>query len=70
VPDRTVIVEDAVSGVQAGRKGGYGLVLGIAREENSDELRKNGADIVVDDISELGGIEQIDKWFQKRPDVR
>jgi hypothetical protein len=50
---------------QAGKKGGFGLVLGIAREGNSNELRKNGADIVVEDISELGGIEQLDKWFQK-----
>ena len=31
-PDRTVVVEDAVSGVQAGRKGNFGFVLGIARD--------------------------------------
>ena len=62
----TIIVEDAVSGVQAGKKDGFGLVLGIAREGNSNELRKNGADIVVEDIIELGGIEQLDKWFSKR----
>jgi beta-phosphoglucomutase family hydrolase len=65
-PDFTVIVEDAVSGVQAGRNGGFGLVIGIAREGNSDELKKNGADIVVKDISELGGIEVIDKWFKEK----
>jgi len=63
-PDLTVIVEDAVSGVQAGRNGKFGLVIGIAREGNSDDLKKNGADIVVKDISELGGIEKIDKWFK------
>ncbi len=65
LPGLTVIVEDAVSGVRAGRNGGFGLVLGIAREENSDELKKNGADIVVEDLSELTGIEEIDEWFRK-----
>jgi beta-phosphoglucomutase family hydrolase len=60
----SVVVEDAVSGVQAGRKGNFGLVLGVAREENSHELLVNGADIAVDDITELGGIEGIDRWFE------
>jgi beta-phosphoglucomutase family hydrolase len=61
----SVVVEDAVSGVQAGRKGNFGMVLGIAREENSLELQVNGADIVVADMEELGGIEGIDSWFEK-----
>ena len=52
--DRAVVVEDAVSGVQAGKKGNFGLVLGIAREENHQELLVGGADIVVNDISEIG----------------
>ena len=60
----SVVVEDAVSGVQAGRKGNFGLVLGVAREENSHELLVNGADIAVEDIAEIGGIEGIDKWFE------
>ncbi len=59
----SVVVEDAVSGVQAGRAGGFGLVLGIAREGNADELLKNGAHIVVDDISELGGIDGLERAF-------
>jgi trehalose-phosphatase len=63
---KSVVVEDATSGVQAGRNGGFGLVLGIARENNSDELFENGADIVVNDLSEIG-IEQIDQWFTKEP---
>lgn len=62
---RSVIVEDAVSGVQAGRKGNFGLTLGIAREENVRELLINGADIVVEDIAELGGIDSIDNWFYR-----
>ncbi|MCK5462393.1 MAG: beta-phosphoglucomutase family hydrolase, partial [Bacteroidales bacterium] len=59
----SVVVEDAVSGVQAGRKGNFGLVLGLAREDNSHELLINGADIAVEDIAEIGGIEGIDEWF-------
>ena len=58
----TVVVEDAVSGVSAGRKGGFGLVLGIAREDNAKDLLRNGADIVVKDLAEIT-IEDIDKWF-------
>jgi beta-phosphoglucomutase family hydrolase len=63
--DKTVIVEDAVSGVQAGRKGNFGLVLGVAREENTDELYIHGADIVVSDLSEIGGVKGIKAWFEK-----
>ena len=62
--DRTVVVEDAVSGVQAGAKGNFGLVLGIAREENEEELKRNGADIVVKDMAEID-IDGIEKWFQE-----
>jgi hypothetical protein len=55
---------------QAGKKGGFGLVPGIAWEGNSKELKKNGADIVVVDISELGGIGEIDMWFQIHLKIR
>ena len=51
--ERTVVVEDAISGVQAGRAGGFGLVIGIARHGDAGELRKHGADIVVSDLGEL-----------------
>lgn len=61
--DRAVVVEDAVSGVQAGEKGNFGLVLGIARENNEKELKKNGADIVVKDIAEIG-FKGIVDWFE------
>jgi len=62
---RAVVVEDAVSGVQAGAKGNFGLVLGIAREDNEQELRINGADIVVTDLQEID-IDGIERWFQKK----
>lgn len=60
---RCVVVEDAVSGVQAGKAGNFGMVLGIARENNHHELLINGADVVVCDLAELGGIEGIEDWF-------
>ncbi|PLX83377.1 MAG: hypothetical protein C0617_11595 [Desulfuromonas sp.] len=52
-PSRAVVVEDAISGVQAGRSGGFGLVIGVARHGNADSLRENGADVVVSDLSEM-----------------
>ncbi len=62
--DRCIIVEDAVSGVQAGRNGNFGLVLGLAREDNAVELLKNGADIVLNDMNETS-IEKLNEWFEK-----
>jgi beta-phosphoglucomutase family hydrolase len=50
---RAIVVEDAVSGVQAGAKGNFGLVIGVARENNAIELKNNGADFVVADLSEI-----------------
>ena len=52
-PSRAVIIEDAISGVQAGRNGKFGLVIGVARKGNAEELRQNGAHIVVKDLGEL-----------------
>ncbi|MCD4736893.1 MAG: HAD hydrolase-like protein, partial [Bacteroidales bacterium] len=62
--DKAVVVEDAVSGVQAGRSGNFGFVLGVARENNEKELFVNGADLVVTDIEEIG-FEGINKWFEE-----
>ena len=52
-PERAVVVEDAISGVQAGRAGEFGLVIGVDRHGEPDSLRNNGADIVVDDLDKL-----------------
>jgi beta-phosphoglucomutase family hydrolase len=60
--DRAVVVEDAVSGVQAGAAGNFGLVLGIAREGNEKELRANGADLVVGDLGEID-FAGLQRWF-------
>jgi beta-phosphoglucomutase family hydrolase len=62
--DRTVVVEDAVSGVQAGRNGNFGLVIGVAREDNEMDLLINGADIVVRDLGEVS-FQDIEQWFHK-----
>ncbi len=52
-PKRAVVVEDAIAGVQAGRAGGFGLVLGVARRDNAAELSAIGADVVVKDLDEV-----------------
>jgi HAD superfamily hydrolase (TIGR01509 family) len=52
-PDRAVVVEDAISGVQAGRAGKFGLVIGVNRQDKADALRENGADLVVSDLAEI-----------------
>jgi beta-phosphoglucomutase family hydrolase len=52
-PTRTVVIEDAISGVQAGSAGHFGLVIGVARKGNAGELRQHGAHLVVNDLGEL-----------------
>lgn len=48
-----VVVEDATSGVEAGRNGGFGLVIGVDRGAGADALQAHGADVVVDDLADL-----------------
>lgn len=52
-PSRAVVVEDAISGVQAGIAGKFGLVIGVARKGNAEELRHHGAHLAVNDLGEL-----------------
>ncbi len=52
-PERCVVVEDAISGVEAGRAGKFGLVLGVARKGDAEDLAAHGADRVVLDLSEM-----------------
>lgn len=51
--DRTVVLEDAVSGVRAGAAGGFGLVVGVDRGAGRETLSEAGADVVVSDLAEL-----------------
>lgn len=62
---QAIIFEDAVSGVQAGARGKFGLVIGVARENNYRELKTNGADVVVKDLSELT-IDAINRLVQSK----
>jgi len=48
-----VVIEDAVAGVQAGRAGAFGLVVGVDRSGDGRRLLDQGADIVVRDMREL-----------------
>jgi beta-phosphoglucomutase family hydrolase len=50
---QAVVFEDALAGVEAGRAGGFGYVVGVDRTGQRDALAEHGADIVVDDLSEL-----------------
>jgi len=52
-PDRTVVVEDAVSGVAAGAAGRFAVVLGVDRGAGADTLLASGATFVVDDLDEV-----------------
>src|SRR5215831_7635135 len=52
-PRRSIVVEDALSGIAAGLAGNFGLVVGVARRDNADELRRHGAHLVVNDLSEF-----------------
>lgn len=52
-PEQAAVFEDAQSGVQAGKAGGFGFVVGVNRADQADELRAHGADIVVDDLGDL-----------------
>jgi beta-phosphoglucomutase family hydrolase len=52
-PARCLVVEDALAGVQAGARGGFGLVVGVDRSGRADQLRAAGADLVVGDLAEL-----------------
>lgn len=54
-PDEAVVLEDAISGVEAGRAGGFGLVVGVARHRDR-ALTQHGADLEVQDLGALGDL--------------
>jgi beta-phosphoglucomutase family hydrolase len=51
--EQAVVFEDALAGVQSGRAGGFGYVVGVDRLGQADALRAHGADVVVSDLAEL-----------------
>ncbi len=52
-PAEAAVFEDALAGVEAGRAGAFGYVVGVDRTGHGDELRERGADVVVEDLAEL-----------------
>ena len=52
-PGDAVVIEDALAGVEAGRAGNFGLVVGVDHHGQPDQLRSHGADVVVSDLAEL-----------------
>ncbi|HZA28950.1 MAG TPA: beta-phosphoglucomutase family hydrolase [Gammaproteobacteria bacterium] len=53
-PKRAVVVEDAIAGVEAGRAGRFGCVIGVDRTGHPEALKEAGADVVVQDLAEIG----------------
>jgi beta-phosphoglucomutase family hydrolase len=62
-PGRAVVVEDAIAGVQAGRAGKFGCVIGVDRRDQGQALRDAGADVVVTDLAQVEmAIESRSAW--------
>jgi beta-phosphoglucomutase family hydrolase len=64
-PQDCVIIEDAISGVEAGRRGGFGLVVGVDRVGQGDALRMHGADVVVSDLIDVSPT-ILNRWWLPR----
>jgi trehalose 6-phosphate phosphatase len=65
-PQRAVVVEDAIAGVQAGKRGGFGLVIGVDRTGHADGLKQKGADVVVSDLATVQ-VENRSESSESRP---
>ncbi len=65
-PIRAVVVEDAVAGVAAGEAGGFAFTIGIDRGQNREALLRQGADLVVQDLSELTPLQLGSRPFCRR----
>lgn len=63
-PKRSLMVEDAYSGVEAGKNGGFALVIGISRGGDLEGLRSRGAHVVVTDMAEYS-IADTEEWFRR-----
>ncbi len=68
IPGRTVVVEDAEAGVEAGRNGGFARVIGVDRTGHSGDLLRCGADVVVCDLADLA-VRKGDKRMSQLPNA-
>jgi HAD superfamily hydrolase (TIGR01509 family) len=64
LPSECLLAESAPDGVEAGRRGNFGLIVGVGSDGNEDTLREHGADLTVADVGELtvGAVRQ---WFSE-----
>jgi HAD superfamily hydrolase (TIGR01509 family) len=67
-PGRTVVIEDAISGVVAGRRGGFRLIVGVDLGGNRDALVAHGADVVGADLSELA-VADLDAQLRRKREL-
>src|SRR5690606_32787676 len=52
-PARTVVIEDAIAGVESGVAGGFGLIIGVDRGAGADALTAAGAHLIITDLADL-----------------
>lgn len=57
-PQRAIIVEDAIAGVEAGRRGNFGCVIGVDRGNQFQALQEGGAHVVVEDLAEIAVVHE------------
>lgn len=57
-PEQAIVIEDAISGVEAGKAGQFALVVGVVRNGGGEVLREHGADVVVRDIREIPALQR------------
>ncbi|HEX2220605.1 MAG TPA: trehalose-phosphatase [Gemmatimonadales bacterium] len=68
-PGRAIVLEDADAGVEAGRHGGFGLVIGVDRGNRAISLREHGAAWVVPGLASIT-VEDLGRWYEGRHDAR
>lgn len=62
VPGQCLLAEAAPEGVEAGRRGSFGLVVGVSRDGNEDRLHESGADMIVSGVGALS-TDAVQSWF-------
>ncbi|MFB3812794.1 MAG: HAD family hydrolase [Terriglobales bacterium] len=67
-PSQAMVIEDAVAGVEAGKRGAFGLVLGVDRHGEAEALRRHGADWVISDFREISAA-KVAEYFRSRAHV-